>query len=466
MALAPTHQTNIADIAAQESAERLERYQRAWRAYDGEGPAALEVEPGQPDDNIRLGYAKLIVNKGVSFLVGKDQGISVQVAPPDEDLEENDEGDGEQAAEEQAAEALALLDQAWPPHQRQVDFHKLATNGGVCGQAWLRIHEDARVSVLDPANCTAEWNEDDVEIVERYLIEWTTIDEDTGLGVMRRKRIEPNDSADPTSWVIYDEEHDDDAGVWRIIDETAWEHPYAPVITSQNLPSPNTFYGESDLECEILDQIEQLESVASDMRRIVRLHGHPVPVFFGEEPGRIATLDVAIGNMIAIPNKDGKLDQLTIAELESSLALFQELKTALFEATHIPKVALGETDSAGPTSGVALQVEYAPLVERTDTKRITYGYLIVEAAKRILDLLGFSKFEVTLGWPELLPSDPVSDAEADESELRMGIVSKRTIAEKRGYDWSLESERIGEETPSFEPGGLLTSPPTDPPFIP
>jgi hypothetical protein len=49
----------------------------------------------------------------------------------------------------------------------------------------------------------------------------------------------------------------------------------------------------------------------------------------------------------------------------------------------------------------------------------------------------------------------------------MGVVSKRTIAEKRGYDFDVESQRMAEEKPEFDagevagPGGL----PADSPLL-
>lgn len=440
MALRPSpHRTNIADLAAQGERDRLGRHARAWACYDGEGPKALEVAAGEADDNIRLDYGRLIVDKGVSFLAGKG-GVTLQldrVAPVEDGDAEGDGEDPQQAAAEQA------LADAWP--LLHLDFHDLATNGGVCGHAWLRIHETGRVSVLDPGNVSVDWNEDDYAIVERYRITWDTVDRETGLGVVRRKRVEPNDPQRPSSWTIYDEELDDDTGQWVLTDTTPWPRSYAPIIGCKNLPAPNTFYGAADLECAILDQIEQLESIASDMRRIVRLHGHPIPVVIGEEAFRLQELDVAIGALLAIPNAEAKLDQLAIAELTSSLALYTETKAALFESAHIPKVALGDTANAGPTAAVALKVEYAPLIERTETKHLTYGPLLKDTAERLLDLLGFGGWRVTVSWPDPLPADEQAEATTSETELRMGIVSKQTLAEKRGYDWEVEQERIAEE---------------------
>jgi hypothetical protein len=455
---------HVAEMAKAEEDERLERYRRAWAAYDGEAPQSLEVGEDGIDDNVRLDKAATIVNKGVSFLAGKG-GVTFQLEAPDTDAGEgapelsDDEAERVEAAK--LAEVLAAFDAAWSPEKRILDFQKLATNGAICGHFWLRLHDEGngriRVSILDPANCTAVWNEDDVDILERYVIEWVTVDQDEesldyGLGVLRRKVFEPDDSRNPKTWTILDEERDEGSGTWTLLDETPWPHGYAPVIDGQNLPEPNSYYGRSDLEPAILDLLEQLESVASDMRHMVRHLGHPIPVVIGEEASKLQTIDVAVGKLLAIPNKDAKFTQLEIAELTSSLELYRELKTEFMEATRIPKVALGETENAGPVAAVALEVEYEPLIEKTETKRLTYGPALVKAGNCHLDLLGFPGWTVSLGWPKLLPTDTAAEALADESEQRMGIVSKQTLAEKRGYDWSVEAQRLEEERPNFDAG--------------
>jgi hypothetical protein len=468
---------HVAELAKAEEDERLQRYARAWAAYDGEAPKPLEVGDGEPEDNVRLDYAAVVVDKGASFLTGKG-GVTFQLEAPEAEAGDSDPDSedpeaaetAEEVAKARLAEVEAAFDGIWSPEKRTLDFQKLATNGGVCGHGWLRLYDEGdgriRVSILDPANCTAVWNEDDVDILERYLVEWTTVDQmeeslTYGLGVLRRKRFEPDEPRNPTSWTILDEEHDDDTGEWITTDETPWPHPYAPVLDCQNLPAPNTYYGRSDLEPAILDLLEQLESVASDMRRIVRMHGHPVLYAIGISADQLGDLEVAIGEVLTIPDKEATLGALEIAELTSSLALYSELKTALLEATRTPKVALGETTNSGPVSGLALEVEYEPLIEKTETKRLTYGPLLTMAGNCILDLIGFTGWSVSLGWPKMLPTDTAGEALADESEQRMGIVSKQTLAEKRGYDWSVESQRLEEEKPSFDagepelPGGLF-----------
>jgi hypothetical protein len=66
-------------------------------------------------------------------------------------------------------------------------------------------------------------------------------------------------------------------------------------------------------------------------------------------------------------------------------------------------------------------------------------------AHRLKAGAGFTDWRVTLGWPQLVPSDEATEATTAEADLRMGIVSRQTIAEKRGYDWTVEQQRIEDD---------------------
>src|ERR1043165_1121462 len=60
--------------------ERLLRISTAWERYNGNHPPSLKKLP-QSDpkgqDNVTLNYARLIVDKGVGFLFGKDVCLQV-----------------------------------------------------------------------------------------------------------------------------------------------------------------------------------------------------------------------------------------------------------------------------------------------------------------------------------------------------------------------------------------------------
>src|SRR5205823_2122766 len=128
----------------------------AWRAYYGEGShaggpgspypwwdvpveqLARMVKGERPDDpnldlntstNIELNFARLIVNKGASFLFGRDVGFDIDAA-----------AEGRTAAE-------AWLDGMWRRNKKMALLQRLAINGAVTGHPAVRIVVSGQWSV-------------------------------------------------------------------------------------------------------------------------------------------------------------------------------------------------------------------------------------------------------------------------------------------------------------------------------
>jgi len=422
MALLGPVEASVQQDAIEAEHMRQRRIKRAWDAYYGQGTPLLDRAQDGEDDNVRLGLATTIVNKGVSLLLGTED-LPLQIVGDDEGT------------------ALDRLNEGWPVGQRSLALHQAAVNGGVSGQAVLRMHRNPlRVVVVDPATFEAEWDQDDIETVLEYRIQWTALG-DLGEPYARRTRFLPGDT-----WLIVDERstHGD---VWDEIGREVWPFAWGPIFECQNLPAPNEYWGMADLEADVLDLIDAIDRVASRMARIIRLLGYPVPYITGESEDRVRMLDMRAGRLLTVPNQEAKVGQLELkADLTASVTMFDRLRAALHEKARIPEVASGKLENAGSLSGVALKVLYGPAVELNGTKHLTYGPMFRTLVSRCLEVLGQGKErEVTIPWPPVVPHDDQAALSTDESELRMGIVSKRTVAERRGYDWQDEQERIDEE---------------------
>ena len=77
---------HLADAMAIDELERQLRFKRAWQAYHGDAPKPLKVRQGDPDDNVQVNLARVIVDKAVAFLFGKDVSFELdeqQRTPPD-----------------------------------------------------------------------------------------------------------------------------------------------------------------------------------------------------------------------------------------------------------------------------------------------------------------------------------------------------------------------------------------------
>lgn len=411
---------HYAHLVEADEKDRRERFVRAWASYQGEAPKPLRITPDGFDDNVRINYARLVVDKGVSFL-------GVPTAQIDADTT------ARSTTEDYASEV-------WKNSGGPLGFSRLAVNGGVCGHTFAKIipaEPTPRVVVLDPANVTMKWRADDHEAIYEFRITWTEWDAEKRKMIGRRQRHVEADNGG--SWEVIEEKSPEVGSRWVEFSRETWQYPFSQIVHGQNLPAPNQVWGRSDLENDVLDLIEAIEFSVSNVNRILRFQAHGL--WYTDAEGGLETLNRSIGRIVRFP-KGTKIDKLEMdSDLSSSMEFLRHLRQALAEVTRVPEVATGKVESIGNLAGVALQILYQPLLELTETKRDTYGDVYSEATRRALIVGGKPDVEITPSWPEMLPAD--TQTLIDDQTL--GIVSKRTLAEKRGYDFDVEEARIEEE---------------------
>src|SRR5690606_17095649 len=112
-------------------------------------------------------------------------------------------------------------------------------------------------------------------------------------------------------------------------------------------------------------------------------------------------------------------------DLAGTLNYQHLLHEAFHEITRLPTVAAGKLEQTGQLSGVALSILYGPLVELTEAKRRSYGPMLCELGRRVLELSGIRGVTPTVPWPEVVPHDPEGEAAMYEAHKRLGV-SKHT----------------------------------------
>jgi hypothetical protein len=410
-------QTLVDAVAADELA-RATGIARRWRYYHGLHPRPLRVRPGEVDDNVIVNYCRLIVDKGVSWLVGKDIRFEL-----------------DETAETPAEE---WLEACWQANRQALLLHNLALTGAVAGHAFVKIvpgQPYPRLVVLDPASVTVRWLPDDLGTVVAYRVRYPALDPQLGKAVTVRQRIERQDDG---TWLVTDE-RSVEGGPFATVRQVRWGYPWPPIVECQNLPYPNDYWGLSDLEDDVLALNDGINFHRSNIARILRYHAHPKTWGKGFTAQH---LNVAVDETIVLPSPDAELRNLEMqSDLASSLQAVRALEERLHEVSRVPEVATGKLESAGNLSGVALQILYQPLIEKTETKRLLYGDLLVELNRRLLALGGFGEDNrVTLHWPELLPSDPLQERQALLIDQQLGV-SQDTLLQKLGYDPDLERQK-------------------------
>jgi hypothetical protein len=426
---------------AEADRRRHQRIHRAWQIYRGDQPKPLRVLPGEPDDNIRINLAGLVVDTGVDALFGQDIHIDVM-----------DSGVVDEALTGYVHDVLDA-------NREMLLFQLAATNGAVSGQSALRIlpaPEGAplgtlpRIIAVDPEMLRVVWSPDDVGVVEAYVLTWLAVD-DRGREYAKRQVI----SRDGSQWMITDQEsRDSDRARWVTIKQTPWRYFWPPIVDCQNLPEPNAYWGRPDLTEDVLETQQAINRVLSNAARVQRIHGHPKVVAKGVGEG---DLDVGPDEAIVLPDSDSEISLLEPkATVSDHIELFKTVKAALHEISRVPEITAGKLDNVGNLSGLALKILYGPLVRKTEVKRRLYGAMITELSARLLDLRGFGYPEnVEVRWPEIIPDDPLTEATAAEALQRAGVSISTTIGEM-GYDPQTEAEQRAEDQTNIG-AALLTA---------
>lgn len=416
-----------------ERSARLERIKTAWQYYNGEHPAPLAVRPNAPDDNVIVNLARPVVDKGISLLFGKE--VEWQV----------DESASTTTPVEQ------FLSDVWVANDKMVLLTELAQNGALAGVAAIKIvprpgdvQRPYRLVNLDPANLEIQCDDEDVDEVERYRIEYTTCD-DKGQEIVKRQDIaavENEATGVVYQWTIQDFVARGAMKTFEPVGEPiAWPYALPPIVHCKNLPMANCVWGVGDLEDVRLN--DAINLIASSTRKILRLHGSPQTVAYNFDP---AMLRRDANQIWHVPEgTDGRLENLEMqSDLASSLAFYRDLRAAFYAQGRMPDVS--QIGNLGALTNFGLRVLFADALERTATKRLLYGGLI-QRINRTLALIAGKGDNVTvsLTWPDPLPVNGKELVETITAEQATGLVSEETLTGKLGYDFADEQARLDDE---------------------
>lgn len=430
----------------QADADRKNRQHEAWKSYRGEFQRALNVSANQPDDNVLTNRCAPIVDKGVSFLFGKVLKIEC-----------TDGGDDEQD----------FIDGLWGDDDDKMTLlSQIAINGGVCGSPFVKIippqgrMQYPRIVVLDPMLVRVVTNEDDCSTVQAYIIEYASTGDLQKKEIILRK--DPDGLADiageadlDDTWTItkYQRRGQGNTGAnsWEQVGESVeWPYPFPPVLSCQNLPNPNEFWGQPDLTPDLINMNRVLNFVQSNTSRIIKYHAHPKTWIKG---ARAEQIQIAVDDIICFQSPDAEINTVEMhSDLSSSLNFIANIRSDMDEQSRVPAVALGRMVDMpkGNISGVALQLLFQPLLEKTTIKQRLYGKLIREICRAALVIMGkisieeWEDYSITLNWQTLLPVDDL--AAAQTAQVLQGIgVSQSTLLQQLGYDPDDEADRKADE---------------------
>lgn len=412
------------------------QWRRAWNYYYGRHKKQLAVGKRQKRDfNLMINYVKLAIDVKTSFLFGE----------PSKSIEFTTD-----AGKQDDTPAELWLRNVWEYNRKLTKLRKLAVNGHICGTAYLMLKAPRlgqafpEIIVLDPEFVKPEWDIDDIDRLDRVVIEYENARPDGTLWT-DRKVIEQN--PDGAGWVIIQMERSvdsEDDDFQQVGDVILWPYSWCPVHHCQNIPDPNVFFGLSDVERDLMDLNDAINFTVSNINKILFFHAHPKTWGKGVSAEQ---LTVNADGTILLNSKDGMLANLEMSgDLQSSLGFYETLRGAFKQMSSVPEVALGGIDDPARVSSLALKVLYGPLLMQTGQKRVTYGEMLEEVCRHLLEMGNpeWAGTRVSIEWPYVLPEDPETEARTLVLDQQLGL-SKATAMQKRGYKATVEKENREDE---------------------
>lgn len=454
------------DNRAAEKQDRLERYRKTWEAYLAELDDPIITDPKTPEvnDNVKVNPARAIVNTSVYFLFGNCPKFEISYDANKHYTTGNDD------VPQEDPDWLRSLNRAWKANRKESFLYNLGLSGSIHGTPFIKIipngtgmnNEYPRLVLLDPANVDVECDPNDYSRVLKYCIEYLTEDEH-GQPTLKIQEISANQDENERilSWTIqnYEQESSWVAGAgWvpgvnpktPVGPPQEWNYAWAPIEHCQNIEVPHQFWGLPDLDDASVEVIKSLQRSMSSLNKIVRIHASPRMYAKNVMPDQVADIDVSADNIITLPNMDADLDVLqTLSNLSPSIQFTDKLREDLYEMLQVPPIALGKFETASTTiSGVSISILYAPILQKTELKQVSYGDMLDRLNHKMLELMGYTDHEnhmgLTVVWPENMPGSAYLKRQTLETDKLLGL-STYTVMDELGYDPVEEASRRMEE---------------------
>jgi len=172
-----------------------------------------------------------------------------------------------------------------------------------------------------------------------------------------------------------------------------------PIIHIPNVRVSGSPWGLSDCH-DIIVLNRNYNEVATDIADIVNYHAAPVTVITG---AKASSLEKGPKKVWGGLPKDAQVFNLEGGGqgLQGAMDYLKIIKTAMHEMVGVPESALGQVQPVSNTSGVALAIQFQPLMNRYQQKIVTYGEGLERINELVLQTLAFKEPEVFTYSPEM-----------------------------------------------------------------
>lgn len=464
ISISPLGLVELADEEFEVHGPRLNRYASCWAWYLGHHWSHRR-EMGE--QQITMNYIKTLSDYITNFTFGK----SVQFRAP----------------EENAAIIPHLLAKVWEVHN---DKHKVLWEMGqlasVTGDCFVKVayeepwfdtigvfHEGrTRIIPMNPAFCYPEYHPHDRDRLLRFKLKyrfWGTSPEGT-------RQI-----------YTFTEILTDELIEQYVNDELVDSYPnpigIIPVVHIPNVSISSSPWGQSDIY-DIISLNREMNEKMTEVSDIINYHSAPITIITG---AKASQLERGAKKVWAGLPKDSKVYNLeSKGEMSGAMEYIQFLKRVMHEITGVPETALGQSQPISNTSGVALAIQYQPMMNRYTMKKIHFskglesinaiiirtqavhepesmlwneGQAAMPEADQLtqLDPANPNTYRTSCHWQEPLPVDQLIKLNEEQAKMALGLQSKRGAMREMGEEFPNEKmAEIYEELrdDAFDQGAL------------
>jgi len=389
ISISPLGLVELADEEFEVHGPRLNRYSLNWAMYLGHH---WGYRREQGEMQISLNYYRAFLDYLARFTFGK--GVAFRSPALTEAI------------------IPARLERVWEiDNDKMKILLEVAQSGGITGDAFVKVAyeepwQDAigrmhpgrvRILPMNSAQCFPEFHPHDrtrlLRFKQKYRF-WGTSLEGTRQ-VFTYTEILTDD--------IIEEYVNDE-----LIDSRPNPLGLIPVIHIPNVPVAGSPWGLSDAH-DIIAVNRSYNEISTDIADIINYHASPVTVIVG---AKIQNLEKGAKKVWGGLPKDSQVFNLEggASGIQGALQYLESLKRSMHELMNIPETALGQTQPIANTSGVALSIQYQPLMNRWSQKVSVYG----KGLERINELVILT---LAVKEPQTLMWNPEEDGPLKEGQL-------------------------------------------------
>jgi hypothetical protein len=340
---------------------RIQRYNEGWRFYLGR-QWGFKREDGEP--LVTFNYVRKFIDKSVAFLCGKEFVLRTPKA-----VEEI---------------TLPFLEEVWEYNHKEQFTTNLGVTAGVTGDGFVLITKDeptplqkrvnpyaqgqVRLQLLGSEQVFPTWDPLDIRKLLSVRIETIYYSEPASADMSARNRAgrqlnTKRFSQIITADVIVEQVH----GGPPVIRPNALGE--IPLVHIPNIAVPREYYGLSDGQ-DIFDLQRELNEKTTDVSDVINYQAAPVTMLFGVKAKALERGPRAVWS--GLPT-DSRVETLKLdTDMMATQHYLDRVKTTMHELADIPEGSLGKMQPISNTSGVALHLQYQPLIEKTRRKAIEF----------------------------------------------------------------------------------------------